>query len=130
MRKAPIDAALDRVALVALLVDAVLLAMIELLFLPLRMGAVPFPVTVLLALVTTPWLVHSAARLTGGGWTAASPLVVWVATVLLFGAAGPGGDVVFPADWRSLALLSCGLFPAAVVLGRSLGPVRPRKDEA
>lgn len=129
--RALVDTALSRLALLALLVDAMLLAIIELLYLPLRIGAVPLPVTVLLALVTTPWLVRSAAAFGQGGLATAAPLIVWVATVLVFGVGGPGGDVLFPADWRSLVLLSCGLFPAAVVLGRSLGRDRsalPRED--
>jgi len=114
--------------LVALLVDAVLLAAVELLYLPLWIGAVPFPITILLAAVTTPWLVRSAARLGGGGVVAASPLVMWVLGVLVLGVAGPGGDVLLPVHWRSVALLGAGMFPGAVALGRSLGPVPTGRD--
>ena len=114
--------------LVALLVDAVLLAAVELLYLPLRIDATPFPITILLAAVTTPWLVRSAARLGRGGVVAASPLVMWVVGVLVLGVAGPGGDVLLPADWRSLVLLSGGMFPGAVALGRSLSPVPARRE--
>jgi len=46
-----------------------------------------------------------------------------VVGVLVLGVAGPGGDVLLPADWRSLVLLSGGMFPGAVALGRSLSPV-------
>jgi len=109
--------------LVALLVDAVLLAAVELLYLPLRIGTVPFPITILLAAVTTPFLVHAAARLHGGGVVAGSPLVVWVATVLVVGLAGPGGDILLPVDWRSLLLIGGGMFSGAVALGASLNPV-------
>jgi len=42
--------------------------------------------------------------------------------------AGPGGDVLLPADWRSLVLLSGGMFPGAVALGRALSPVPARRD--
>lgn len=108
--------------LVALLVDAVLLAAVELLYLPLRIGAVPFPITILLAAVTTPLLVRSAARMGGVGVVAGAPLVVWVAAVLVVGTAGPGGDVLLPVDWRSLALIGGGMFPGAVALGTSLRP--------
>lgn len=102
--------------------DAVLLAVVELLFLPLRVGGWPVPVSVLVAIVSTPWLVRTAAELIGGGLAASAPLAAWVATVLVFGTAGPGGDVLLPSDWRSLLLLAGGMFPAAVVLGRSLHP--------
>lgn len=108
--------------LLVLVLDAVLLAALELLYLPLRAGPVPLPLTVLLAAVTTPWLVRSAAELDGPSSIAAAPLVTWVVAVMVFGVAGPGGDVLLPADWRSWALLAAGIFPGAVQLGRALAP--------
>ena len=114
--------------LVVLVFDAVLLAAVELLYLPLRVGTVPLPITILLALVSTPWLVRSAAELDGPPAVAAVPLVTWVAAMLVFGAAGPGGDVLLPADWRSLALLAAGIFPGAVELGRALATPRERRS--
>ncbi len=103
-----------------LMVDAAVLAALELLYLPLHVGGVPFPVTILVAAVTTPWLVRAAARTGGWGGVAAAPLVTWVLCVLGFGVAGPGGDVLLPVDWRSFVLLASGMFPGAVALGRSL----------
>jgi hypothetical protein len=110
-----------RTTLVVLVFDAVALAAVELLYLPLRVGAAPVPVTILLAAVSTPWLVRSAAELGGSRLAAAVPLVVWLLALGVLGVAGPGGDVLLPADWRSMLLLGGGLFPAAVVLGRALG---------
>lgn len=107
--------------LVVLIVDAVLLAVLELLFLPLWMGGVPFPVTILLAAVSTPWLVRSAAELGGSPRMAGVPLIAWVIAILVFGIAGPGGDVLLTANWRSVLLLGAGIFPAAITLGRVLG---------
>jgi hypothetical protein len=112
--------ALARMALVVLVFDALALAAVELLYLPLRVGAVPFPVTILLAAVSTPWLVRSAAELGGPRVVAAVPLVVWVLALGVLGVGGPGGDVLLPVDWRSVLLLGGGMFPAAVVLGRAL----------
>lgn len=109
-----------RGALVVLVLVAVLLAALELLFLPLRVAGVPLPITILLAALTTPWLVRSAATLGGHPGLAAAPLVAWVGAVLVFGLAGPGGDVLLPADWRSLVLLGAGIFPGSVQLGRAL----------
>lgn len=106
--------------LVVLVLDAVLLAAVELLYLPLRIGAVPLPLTILLAALSTPWLVRNAAALGGPAWVAAAPLLVWVAALLVFGVAGPGGDVLLPAYWRSLLLMAAGIFPGAVELGRAL----------
>lgn len=110
--------------LVVLVLDAVLLAALELLYLPLQLGPVPLPAAILVAAVSTPWLVRSAARLVGPGALAGAPLVAWVGAVLVFGVAGPGGDVLLSDDWRSLLLLGAGIFPAAVELGRALAPRR------
>ncbi len=111
---------LARMTLVVLGFDALALAAVELLYLPLRVGAVPFPVTILLAVVSTPWLVRSAAELGGPRMVAAVPLVVWVLALGVLGVGGPGGNVLLPVDWRSVLLLGGGMFPAAVVLGRAL----------
>ncbi len=109
-----------RVTLAVLVLDAVALAPVELLYLPLRVGATPAPVTILLAAVSTPWLVRIAAELGGSQVVAAAPLVVWLLALGVLGIAGPGGDVLLPADWRSMLLVGGGLFPAAVALGRAL----------
>jgi hypothetical protein len=123
--------------LVVLVLDAVALAVVELLYLPLRVGAMPFPITILLAAVSTPWLVRNAAELGGPRMVSAVPLAVWVLAIGVFGVAGPGGDVLLTVNWRSALLLCGGIFPAAVVLGRararspavgSLADTRPDGD--
>jgi len=112
---------LARIILVVLVVDALELAVVELLYLPLRVGAVPFPITILLAAVSTPWLVRSAAELGGPRGAAALPLVAWVLAFGVLGLGAVGGDVLLPVDWRPVLLLGAGMVPAAVVLGRALG---------
>lgn len=119
----------DRLLFALLLVNSVLLAVVELLFLPLRFDGVllpdldglPFPVTVLLAGVTMPWLVSVSSRLTPRLGLASAPLLVWMLTLGVFGLAGPGGDIVLIEDWRSLLLLAAGALPAAITLGGSRG---------
>ncbi len=127
----------DRLTLVLLMVDAAVLAALELLFLPLRLdgallpyalGGLPLPVSVLVAAVTTPWLVTVAGRLSPQLHVAAAPLLAWVVTVAVFGMFGPGGDMVLIADWRSLLLFSCGALPAAVVLGKVLATTLARPE--
>ncbi|MGH3824400.1 MAG: hypothetical protein ACRDRA_16450 [Pseudonocardiaceae bacterium] len=110
---------LARITLVVLVLDAAALAVVELLYLPLWVGAVPFPITILLAAVSTPWLVRSAAKLGGPRMVAAVPLVVWVLVIGVLGVGGPGGDVLLAANWRSALLVCGGVFPAALVLGRA-----------
>jgi hypothetical protein len=118
---------LSWVVLAVLVVDTVLLATLELFFLPLRLdgtllpklGWIPVPVTVLVAVFTTPMLVSSAGRLVHPK-AAFAPLAVWVLTVLVLGLFGPGGDQVLVQDWRALLLLAGGALPAAMTLGGAL----------
>ncbi|WP_199441374.1 hypothetical protein [Umezawaea beigongshangensis] len=124
----------DRVAVAVLLVEAVVLAVLEVFFLNLRFDGTllpdlwdfPFPVTVLVAMVTTPWLVITAAKVHPKMSVAGSPLLVWLVTLGLFGFSGPGGDVTLLADWRALLLLGAGAMPAAVTVGAVMG--RPPVD--
>jgi hypothetical protein len=108
-----------------LVVDAVVLAVLELAFLPLRfdgyvlpyiLGGIPVPVSALVAALTTPTKLLVAA----------APLIAWILAVAVFGMFGPGGDLVLISDWRSLLLFACGALPSALVLGKvlatTLGP--------
>lgn len=104
-----------------LLLDAVLLALVELLFLPSYIGSVQFPVTAALAAVITPLLVAEAARISPRRRVAGAPLLVWFATVFVFGVFGPGGDIVLLNDWRALLLIGGGALPSAMMLGIVLG---------
>jgi hypothetical protein len=115
--------------LAVLVVDAVVLALVELLFLPLRfdgyllpniLGGMPVPASALVAALTTPWLVGVAGRLSPKLLVAAAPLFAWIVAVAVFGMFGPGGDLVLVADWRSLLLFACGALPSALVLGKVL----------
>jgi hypothetical protein len=115
--------------LAVLVVDAVVLAVVELLFLPLRfdgyllpniLGGMPVPASALVAALTTPWLVGVAGRLSPRLLVAAAPLFGWIVAVAVFGMFGPGGDLVLVSDWRSLLLFSCGALPSALVLGKVL----------
>ena len=127
----------DRLFFGLLLVDSVILAVVELLFLPLRfdgyllpdLGGFPFPITVVVAALTNPWLVSMAKTTTDRLGLAVLPLLVWLLSLGVFGLAGPGGDLVLIQDWRSLLLLAAGALPAAIVLGgpstrRELGNTR------
>lgn len=119
----------DALTLTVLVFDAVALAVLELLFMPLRLdgallpyalGGLPLPVSALVAAVTTPWLVTVAARVSPKMLVAGLPLFAWIITVAVFGMFGPGGDLVLVSDWRSLLLFACGALPSAVVLGKVL----------
>jgi len=114
--------------LVLLAFDAVLLALLELFFLPLRVGPldeVPLPIAALVGAITTPWLVLTAAKLVRPGLSFV-PLLVWVVVIFGVGLFGPGGDVVLVQDWRALLLIGASALPAALVLGGGLGQATAR----
>lgn len=108
----------DAVLLGFLLLDAAILAVVELLYLPLYIGPVQFPIAAAVAAVTTPLLVAAAGWISARRRVAGAPLVVWFSVVLIFGVFGPGGDVVLlGSDWRTLLLLGGGALPSAMMLG-------------
>lgn len=118
----------DRLVLVVLCLDAVVLGVVQLMFLPLsfdgyllpNLGGFPLPLMALLAAVTTPWLVSVAGSLSTRLAVALAPLAAWILTIAVVGMFGPGGDVLLTADVRSLLLFACGALPSAIVLGRVL----------
>jgi hypothetical protein len=117
----------DGLQLGALVIDAIALALLEVFFLPLRFdglllpnwGAIPFPVTVVVALVTMPLLVSRAAGVSARLLVAGAPLWAWLVAIGVVGIAGPE-NMVLLQDWRTLLLLACGTLPAALALGNSL----------
>ena len=119
----------DWAVLVVLVLDAILLAVVDLVFLPARfdgavlpdLGGFPFPITIVLAAVTTPLLVRAAARLRPVTWIGGLPGFAWLAVTLWLTVGGPGGEFGVYPDWRILALLAAGSLPSAVVLGNALG---------
>lgn len=121
----------DWLLLVALLVDSVALALLELFFLPLRFdgtllpdwGSRPFPVTVVVALVTMPMLISRAAMVSTRLLVVGGPLWVWLVTIGVVGVVGPENMTLLP-DWRTLLLLACGTLPAAVALGNAMAARR------
>jgi hypothetical protein len=118
---------LDWVLLTVLVIDSVALALIEVFFLPLRfdgtllpdLGSWPFPITVVVALVTMPLLISRAAGVSGRLLVAGAPLWVWLVTIGVVGVVGTE-NMVLLEDWRTLLLLACGALPAAVTLGNSV----------
>ncbi|RZS44341.1 hypothetical protein EV193_101216 [Herbihabitans rhizosphaerae] len=122
----------DRWRIAGIVLASVVLAIIELMFLPLRfdgtllpdLGGFPFPITVVLALATMGPLVYTAAEFSPTLLVAGSPLWAWLLVVLVFAIGEPGGVerayVVIP-DWRTLLLVGCAAGAGAVALGRVLG---------
>ncbi len=125
----------DWLMLLVLVADAIILALLEMFFLPLRfdgfvlpnLGGWPFPITVVLAAVTMPWLVARAGDASGRILVVGAPLWAWLATLGVVGLVGTE-NLVLLEDWRTLLLLAAGALPAAVALGNAVGRrrVQPR----
>ncbi|KWX67207.1 hypothetical protein [Mycobacterium sp. NAZ190054] len=112
-----------RVLILALLaVDGVLSALMAVFFLPLRIGAVPLPVSALVSGILNAALVWVGLQWTSVPRLAALPLWTWLATVVLCTVVGPGDDIVLGGvgimEFGPILLVALGALPAAWVLMR------------
>ena len=104
------------VVLVLLAIGAVASAVVESVWLMIRVGPVPLPVTVLAAAASSYLLVRVARRWSDSTAFVLAPIAVWLVTVVALDL-GPGGDMVVPIGLRSLALVGAGaLLPAWVAV--------------
>ncbi len=115
------------VVLGLLAIDGIIGAFAAALFLPLYLGAIPFPVSAVIAAGVNLALVWAAAQWTTQTRVAAIPLWTWLLTVAVLTFGGPGGDVVFGGSgWRAfypILLIVVGAGPAAWFLLRRDDPV-------
>ncbi|WP_299953937.1 hypothetical protein [uncultured Modestobacter sp.] len=119
-------------AVVAVLVSA-WLALVEVFWLPWRLGGVPIPVSLLAAVFGNVLLVGAAHRLSGSRLVAVLPAVVWLGIALAATMQRPEGDLLLPGgdavtELVNLGFLLVGVVAAAFAVGRALGgapPARP-----
>jgi len=111
---------LPPVVLGVLAVDGVLSALAAAFLLPLRLGSVPFPISMLISGAVNAALVWAALHWTTSTRVAALPLWTWLITVLGLTFGGPGDDLVFGGvgvmAYAALLLIAVGALPAAAVL--------------
>lgn len=111
------------VILTLLTLDGVITAVVGALFLPLRIGTVPFPLSAVVVGAVNVALVWAASQWTDSGRLAALPLWSWLATIAVLTLGGPGGDVVFGGRdvmaYSVLFFLAAGAGPAAWLLWRA-----------
>jgi hypothetical protein len=116
---------------VAAVVVAAWLALVEVLWLPWRVGGVPVPVSLLAAVAGNLLLVGAARRLSGSRLVAVLPAVVWLVIALGATMRRPEGDLLLPGgdavtSTLTLGFLLLGVLAAAFAVGRVLGaPVSP-----
>ncbi|MCZ2804255.1 hypothetical protein O2W18_03995 [Modestobacter sp. VKM Ac-2983] len=118
-------------SVVAVVVSA-WLALVEVFWLPWRVGGVPVPISLLVAVVGNLLLVDAARRLSGSRLVAVLPAVVWLVIALAGAMRRPEGDLLLPGgnavtEAITLGFLLVGVVAAAFAVGRALGapPVRP-----
>jgi hypothetical protein len=113
---------LPPVVLSVLALDGVLSALAASFLLPLRIGSVPFPVSMVISGAVNAALVWAACDWTSSPRVAALPLWTWLATVLGLTFGGPGSDLVFGGvgvmAYAALLLIAVGALPPAAVLWR------------
>jgi hypothetical protein len=115
---------------VAVVAVAVWLALVEVFWLPLRVGGILLPLSVPAAVVGNLLLVGTAMKLTRWRLVAVLPAVVWLVVVVAGTVRRPEGDLVISGRGAlgsvGLAFLLLGALAAAVAVGRALTTPRTR----
>ncbi|SFL26498.1 DUF6113 family protein [Geodermatophilus ruber] len=110
-------------------VAATELALVEVFWLPLRIGGVLVPVSVVAAVAGNLLLVRLAHRVTGSRIAAVLPAVVWLVVAVAASIRRPEGDLLVTgtgvAGYVNLAFLLLGVLAAAFAVGRVLAAPRP-----
>jgi len=106
------------------------LALVEVFWLPLRVGGVLVPVSVVAAVVGNLLIVGAVRRVTGSGLAAVLPAVAWLVVVVPAMIRRPEGDLIIIGGGATgvvnLSFLLLGVVAAAYAVGRALsGPRRP-----
>jgi hypothetical protein len=106
---------------------ALILAVLECLYVNLRIGRTPVPLAQIVAMLGNLGLPWAMSKLTGRRGTALIPALLWGVIAVVFAASGPGGDVVVPGNWQGIFLLLGGAGAAVlsiVVLVQPAGRAR------
>jgi hypothetical protein len=111
---------------VVAVVAAAWLALVEVFWLPWRIGGVPVPISVLAAVVGNVLLVDGARRLSRSRLVAVLPALVWLGIALAASMRRPEGDLLLPGgdavtSTLNLGFLLLGVVAAAFAVGRALG---------
>jgi hypothetical protein len=102
------------------------LALVEVFWLPWRVGGIPVPVSVAAAVVGNLLLVAAARRLSGSRVVALLPAVVWLVVAIRGAMRRPEGDLLITGgdavtQLVNLGFLLLGVVAAAFAVGRVLG---------
>jgi hypothetical protein len=98
---------------------AIELSVLECFLVPLRVGRVPLPVALLLAIAGNLLLPRLGVAATGRKAMAVAPPVLWLLVVFVFAAPRPEGDLVVPGTLMGLLFLFGGAIAAAFGAARA-----------
>jgi hypothetical protein len=106
-----------------LAIDGVISAIAGALFLQVRLGAMPFPISALISGLLNALLVWVGLQWTSSVRPAALALWTWLFAVAAMTLTGSGGNVVFGGpgfdQWSVAVLLVLGVLPPVIVLWRA-----------
>jgi len=102
------------------------LTLVEVFWLPWRIGGIPVPVSLVGAVLGNLLLVGWARRLSGSRLVAVLPALVWLGIALAASSRRPEGDLLLPGgdavtSTVNLGFLLVGVVAAAFAVGRTLG---------
>jgi hypothetical protein len=118
----------DRLVLLALTVDGLIVGVLSVAFLNVYTGTVPVPVTAVVGAILLAAFVRIATDLTASP-VRYGPLLAWLVPVFAGLLGGPGGDVMLYADWRTLLLVVLGVGAPVVTSWVWRGPARRRPGD-
>jgi hypothetical protein len=108
---------------------AVWIALVEVFWLPLRVGGVLLPASVVAAVGANLLMPRLALRLSGSRLVAALTGIAWLVVVVAGMIRRPEGDLLITGGGTTgvvnLAFLLCGVLAAAFAVGRAFGGPRP-----
>lgn len=94
---------------------AMVTAVIEIFYAPLRVGGVLIGASVLVAVVANYWLLRYTVAVTGSGWAGLLPPAAWFALMLAAANRRQEGDLLFAAgNWVALVTIFLGSLAFAV----------------
>ena len=111
---------------VAAVVVSAWLALVEVFWLPWRLGGIPVPISLVAAVFGNVLLVGAARRLSGSRLVAVLPALVWLGIAVASASRRPEGDLLLPGgdtatQTINLGFLLVGVVAAAFAVGRALG---------
>jgi hypothetical protein len=117
------DLALRVTGGVLVVLAAVLTAVLEVFFTPLRVGGFLIGLSALGAVVANVALASFAYRTVGAKWAVALPALTWFAVLMVAAGSTPEGDILLVDDnWVGLATIFTGSMAFAIVAYRMILP--------